>query len=130
MKCLPAFLEWIGWPMVADKSEGRVWRLKWALSFVLEEGRLPAEGLRPGMDTGKGKEAKASLAAKDPFLAGIPKVFDLSKRQTIELLYRAVSNLVEDENVLDSLVDAWNDHEGWSATTREKGIGDKAAGTS
>lgn len=119
---LTCISEWIGWPMVADKSEGRVWRLKWALSFVLEEGRLPAEeDYDPEWTPAREREAKASLAAKEPFLAGIPKVFDLSKRQTIELLYRAVSNLVEDENVRAGLADAWNDHEGWPRAYQEKG---------
>lgn len=114
--------DWIKWPQVEGKPEGRVWRLKQALTFVLENDRLPMPDeyhltWTPAIE----RLEKDALAAKESILEGIPKVFDLSKRQVVELLFRAVNNVVESRPSVTGLVEAWNDHEGWSGNYKEKG---------
>ena len=119
---LACISEWIKWPQVDGKPEGRVWRLKHVLSFALENSRLPTpEEYHLEWTATIERSEKSALAAKESALDSVPKVFDLSKRQTVELLFRAANNIMEGKPSVEGLVEAWNDHEGWPGGYKEKG---------
>ena len=116
---------WLGMEETNGRPEERVWLLKRVLLSLLEGQRLDPEwgrGLQAGWTNKVEKETKELLDATTSRTTElIPPVRELSKRQTIRLLWWAATNLSEGRDPRTGMDEYWTDNEGWPSGYTEKG---------